>query len=130
MDNQAVYNKVKRFLVQQGRQARNDDGTCQYRGNPYRGHRGMKQSMCAIGCLIPDDKYRPVFESVGNINWYDDGKDDLPILKAAGLTEQQRKFACDLQHAHDVCGATSGPEFRREIVERLAKVATKYGLKP
>lgn len=130
MDNQAVYNKVKRLLVQQGRQARNDGEGCQYRGKPYRGHRGMKQSMCAIGCLIPDDKYKPVFESIGGLSRYGDSKDDGPILKAAGLTEEQRRFACDLQAAHDGCHATEGPAFRAEIVKRLASVAKKYGLKP
>lgn len=51
---QEIFNKVSTHLLTQGRAARNSKGCCRYRTAD-----GLS---CAVGCLIPDEFYRPSFE--------------------------------------------------------------------
>lgn len=48
-DRQTAFAKVLTHLRQQGQQAVDEDGDCMYRG--------LNNTMCAVGCLIPDDRY-------------------------------------------------------------------------
>ena len=60
---QYLYSRVRRHLLTQGKQARaviarfDSDNECVYRSPD-----GL---MCAVGCLIPPDKYDPSFEGSG-----------------------------------------------------------------
>ena len=49
-----IFDYVVNHLRQQGFPALNWDGGCAYRGED--------DTMCAVGCLIADDEYKPVFE--------------------------------------------------------------------
>lgn len=61
MTKQEIYDKVKNHLLTQNKKSakaakfgEEDSFQCQYR------HEGLK---CAIGCLIPDELYKPEMES-------------------------------------------------------------------
>ena len=56
----------------------------------YRGPNGLK---CAIGVLIPDEKYEPEFEGLGAIN--------KELCAAAGISHIGKDFLGDLQDIHD-----------------------------
>jgi hypothetical protein len=57
MNKQEVFDKVKKHLLTQNKKSLNDYGSCMYRTS-----NGLK---CAIGCLIPDDKYHLRIEHRG-----------------------------------------------------------------
>lgn len=84
MTNQEMFDKVAAHLLTQGKPA-TLDGNCRYRGAD-----GTK---CAIGCLIPDERYEARFEGSSVY-------EDL-VAKAAGITSEQCPFAFELQHIHD-----------------------------
>lgn len=57
MTNQEIFDKVATHLLTQKAKSMaiiSDDYSCAYRGDD-----GLK---CAVGCLIPDDKYDPTME--------------------------------------------------------------------
>lgn len=53
MNNQEAFAIVKKHLLCQRQRCVGDDGTCRLRAN------GLK---CALGALLPDDKYHPDLE--------------------------------------------------------------------
>ncbi|RWB08804.1 MAG: hypothetical protein EOQ39_18675 [Mesorhizobium sp.] len=58
MTNQDIFDKVAAHLLTQNAQAREPiSGHCAYRG--------ANSMVCAVGCLIPDDKYYPEMEGKG-----------------------------------------------------------------
>jgi hypothetical protein len=58
VDNLEVFTKVKtHLLAQMSRSLGTNLPTCRYRGAEGR--------KCAIGCLIPDEEYKSVFEIIG-----------------------------------------------------------------
>lgn len=57
MSNQEIFSKVYTFLLNQGLSAVSDDGACAYRG--------AEGTMCAVGCLIPDELYQEDIETTG-----------------------------------------------------------------
>jgi hypothetical protein len=60
MNNQTAFNTVVKHLVKQNWQrSESSDGNCAYRGRD-----GL---MCAVGCLIPDEKYRTSWDYGGGI---------------------------------------------------------------
>lgn len=58
-NNQTVFDYVCHHMAAQGRQSANE-GQCMYRSEE-----GLS---CAVGCLIPDDFYSPLIESVSVYN--------------------------------------------------------------
>lgn len=89
MNRQEVFNKVANHLLKQNAKSLNDDGCA------YRGDKGM---MCAIGCLIPDDKYTPGIENISAFSAYEPGKDEV-----------ERQILHDI--LHEVLGAESREDF-------------------
>lgn len=55
--NREVSEKIRDHLTAQHAQATDEVGKCMYRGK--------LGSMCAVGCLIPDDEYAPWMEGTG-----------------------------------------------------------------
>lgn len=94
MTEQEIFNVVWTRLKTQGFERSYewdewDTGDCKYRDPSGR--------VCAVGALIPDDKYRPDFEghtvdspTIGNF-----------ILEATGLPKKFLPFLEKLQNAHD-----------------------------
>ncbi len=86
MDKQGYFDKIAKHLLTQKKQALRDDGQCAYRA--------ADGCECAIGCIIPDDKYSPSFE--GNGIWY------KPVQDAIGVENTDIfVFFIDMQRIHD-----------------------------
>ncbi len=115
MDRQAAFNKVWECLKQQGERSHGPDG-CQFRVE--KNGRVLK---CAIGCLIPDEKYDPRLEISGSIE----------ALTAGGLIEfeptlEDRDFLGALLNAHDSADDPVG--FWDECSQNLKRVADRFEL--
>ena len=92
MNQQEIFDKVASHLITQGVQAKylpHSDGypSCAYRGE--------NDTMCAAGCLIPDEEYNPEFEGMP---WEDIGR-AIPSL--ASLTDKDHALISSLQYVHD-----------------------------
>ena len=60
MTRQEIFETVAKHLLKQGRQSKiTSTSQSQWAGCMYRGPDGTS---CAVGCLIPDDKYNPNME--------------------------------------------------------------------
>lgn len=115
MNQQEIFNKVASHLITQGVQAtrkRIDE----YSSCAYRGDNG---TMCAAGCLIPDEEYNPRFEGAS----WDLVKDRIPSL--ASLPLMHHELISSLQGVHD--NDNSWYTIDR-LKARLSFVASKYGL--
>lgn len=85
LNNQTAFDKVVRHLLKQGKRSESSEAG----GCAYRGEMGLA---CAVGCLIPDDEYRPSLEgeSVENIQ-----------KKIPSIALLSQMLLMDLQHTHD-----------------------------
>lgn len=114
MDQQQIYNIVKRHLLKQGARSQDTQEHCLYRGP-----RGLK---CAIGALIKDEFYNPALE--------DKSANQPEVLDALrrsfGLHPSQLMdvfFLSDLQEIHDRVNPS-------EWKDALSEFAVHRGLKP
>jgi len=131
MEAQEVFNKVVLHLYMQGEPAFGPTEGCCYRG--------INGSSCAVGCLIPDDKYDPIIEGV-DILQVIEGQNPLYITKSsARLTTILKELSLldhlellqDLQVVHDIWGLDPGlntGEFKGEVVKLLKVVAKDHDL--
>jgi hypothetical protein len=87
MTNQEAFTKVVLHLRKQGEKSQNEDKTLCL----YRGPNGL---MCAVGCLIPDEEYRPELES-SVVDIIYDKVDSLKGLNIDMLTEVQKVHDMD-----------------------------------
>ena len=111
---QEIFDVSTKALIEQGFPSYDPDygGTCYYRGP-----NGTK---CAIGHLIPDDKYDPDFE----------GQNATPEICRAARIEflANTTLAGGLQEAHDVwIGALGGTNIPC-WANRLREIAKDYNL--
>lgn len=104
MTKQEIFDKVVDHLLTQGEQALGEGQTCMYLTSE-----GLK---CAVGCLIPPEKYNPEWE--GNAV-------NLSILTALGITPDFRLLLYALQDVHDTWEADYW-------VEELQSVASRFAL--
>ena len=89
MTNQQLFDTVATHLLTQRTRSiatKNGVTRCAYRGR--------KGTRCAIGCLIPDDRYDATFEGFA--------VKKPEIRKAAGLRSAQLPLAEELQQIHDM----------------------------
>ena len=84
MTDQELFDRVVTHLAKQGRRAM-ARVACLYRTPD-----GLK---CAIGCLIPDEKYRAEMELDPDI-WEE-------VMEVAGISDEQDWLARQLQRSHD-----------------------------
>lgn len=115
MNRQETYEKVRDHLLKQGKQSMTVDK--RNRENClYRGPNGLK---CAIGCIIPDDLYRPEMEGKGA-----ESEALADVRLALGATSlDDVTFLTDLQELHDECEPQAWPD-------RLTRFALEHGLTP
>lgn len=121
MTRQETFDIVVAALIQQGRPSVSSEG-CMYRGDG--------DLKCAVGHLIPDDKYTPYFEGLSCLS-----ENLRIILHDAG---HDLDIVSDLQYAHDVatCAcydlepATDGQaqEWLKDFCARAREVAESRGL--
>lgn len=123
MTAQEVFDKVVNHLYTQGRPAKEDGKSCRYRGP-----NGTK---CAVGCLIPDDEYRPIMEYkiVCSINrMIDQHLIEAPVTKK--LIGEHENMLSDLQLVHDqfVKLNKDGTFNKIDLKKQLTEVAKRYKL--
>lgn len=109
MNAQELFDKVATHLLTQGEQSR-ADARCAYRGD-----RGLQ---CAVGCLIPDDKYSSSMEGSGI---------SLPLVQA-GLPPSIRVYLDlikDLQVVHDAYSVWAWPAQLQVVADRHAITFTR-----
>lgn len=128
MDRNKVFNRIAEHLLNQGK-------PCTETGTDsclYRGPNGMS---CAIGCLIPDDKYDPQFENIG-----------IQILRTTSvLKPNEKKFSevilgligdmdyddiellKQLQNAHDDAATNTHP--KQYWGAMLLSIAKRFNVK-
>lgn len=108
---QEIFDIAYRGLASQGFKRSKDGGACAYRDS-----NGRK---CAIGWLIPDDKYTPYIEndtpSAGCQNGY-------MVRELAGISYEDASFATNLQRCHDDATNCVG------VKSRLRDFAKRYKL--
>ncbi len=121
---QQIFDAVATHLLSQPGPAMAPAGTCRYRTSDGR--------MCAVGCLIPDDRYDPGIEGYTVLEnqsvW-----DALPphIHEIRNV----RSLLSDLQSVHDSRAnhALDGDQYiwnRPSLITRLAKIARAHNLSP
>lgn len=120
MTNQALFNKVVRHLRRQGERSVGPTARW-WQQCMYRGPNGLK---CAIGCLIPDEKYRKSIEK--HVVGYHG-----PIREAAGISDDpiQISLAWTLQDAHDSYNPIMWESIFRKIARRYNLRLQKRGRK-
>jgi len=99
MTKQEAFDKVLTHLRKQGKQAKDDKGDCMYRA--------PDGSMCAAGCLIPDDVYKADMEG--------------ELVDALGLFEPELEgLVADMQEIHD--------DYWDEFEYEMCALAKDHGL--
>lgn len=113
MNEQSIFNRAVKGLASQGfKRCVNADDHCKLR---YRGRK------CAVGWLIPDEKYKCSMESASGVAVYNAER----YCKGVGLSKAYVPFIqllADLQTAHD---QSRCPE---DMKDRLRDVAETRGL--
>jgi hypothetical protein len=126
---QGMFDTVTRHLFTQGRPAlmpedmdRPDGmstgmtpGSCMYRG--------PQETKCAVGCLIPDEKYKVELENIS--------ASDTRILAAVGADDYALlELMSDLQHVHDSgTHRNEDDSFElKSLAQNLRRVATTHSL--
>lgn len=114
MTPQEIFNKVAAHLVKQGHRSMgvgDHSGDCQYRA--------ANGDMCAVGCLIPEDKYSGVMEGIAVCDMGRAGYDfDIPAYFNDNLS-----LLNDLQFLHDTVRVWKTPE---TLIAALNEVANEY----
>lgn len=108
---QEIFDTVKQHLLTQNARSENEyTMVCQYRG--------PKGRKCAVGCLIDDDDYNPLWE----------GKTVRKLLHCRALPEplaaefqRNESLLTSLQHIHDDVDIQEWPS-------KLHRVAVVHGL--
>lgn len=106
MIQQEMFDRVARHLLTQKAQSLNEWGKCAYRGEEGR--------MCAIGALMPDDKYKPEFDLLGG-----QSAGCPKIMEACGYGLYERDLAVALQVVHDDTPPESWRAELRAVAERF-----------
>ena len=119
MNQQEIFDKVASHLITQGVQANHRPLLNQGDSYPSCAYRGDNGTMCAAGCLIPDEEYKPEFEG---LPWDLVGK-KIPSL--ANLTRQKHELISSLQGVHD---NDSSWQSIYVLKGKLSHVAYKFGL--
>lgn len=123
LNSQEVFDTVATHLMNQGRQAFDDEKLeCRYRA--------PNGDMCAVGCLIPDDVYDAGMEGLGasDVVWNNE--------KVADLFDSSMDYDLldDLQYAHDEEMMVWAMETDDEVLsmsnwaEEMRRVARNHGL--
>ena len=119
VNQQEIFDKVASHLITQGVQATYRPLINQGDSYPSCAYRGDNGTMCAAGCLIPDEEYEKDFES---LSW---AMVAYKIPSLASLTSADHGLISTLQGVHDWAGVWESIE---SLKNELRTVATNYGL--
>lgn len=121
MSRQAIFTKVAEHLLTQNERARGFDHSFGYNRCMYRTDDGKK---CAIGCLIPDDRYSSALE--GKIV-FDSGVFEA-IDPDLGATRDDFGFLDSLQNIHDRHDPSRWPTVLKIFAEHLGLTMPTIGV--
>jgi hypothetical protein len=107
MNQQEIFDKVATHLITQGVQALTIADVGRASPSPVCAYRGDNGTMCAAGCLIPDEEYKTEFEG---LPWGRRLAEAIPSL--ASLTDKDHDLIVSLQNVHDW-------EYNWESIEKL-----------
>ena len=117
MTLQEMFDEAGCHLIRQGEQSLVYDeigASCAYRG--------FSGTKCAVGALIPDDKYNPRWEGRPVIFL----RQEPGFWALFGDDVITMDFLSGLQVAHDTCCFPS--DFRRHVFENLKDLSVKFNL--
>lgn len=111
---QAAFDAAARGVIGQGRAASDDGKRCRLKT--------LSGAKCAVGWLIPDDRYRMFMESRPFMELLDILGDVIP--------RSLYPLLCDLQTAHDEAfrDTVRGGDFIEQFCRNMAGVARGYRL--
>ena len=118
MNQQEIFDKVASHLIAQGKQSLRTASTVQW-GDQSCAYRGDDGTMCAAGCLIPDEEYKPEFEGR---SWT---KIQEKIPSLASLASKESDLIGELQNLHDSYVDWSSKD---SLKEELHVVACSFNL--
>lgn len=119
LTRQQILDRAVAHVRQQGGSASTPAGCV------YRREDGRK---CAIGALIPDNAYDPIFDgyaATDALSLLQDVPSFAAALRAGGVDPTDAAFLSDLQSAHD---ALLEQASETSIYSAFSYVAAKYGL--
>ena len=123
MTDQQLFDTVATHLLTQRKAAIGKNGDCLYRKAR---RKGAAPLTCAIGCLIPEEKYSPEMEGYSlndNIGLSDNTAARVEMIRrAAGLSPRQIPLGRALQDLHDETPV-------RTWEAGLRRIAAWFGLK-
>lgn len=119
MNKQEIFDKVLNHMREQKLPARNN-GNCVY-------YDEVTNRKCAIGCLIPTSKYKPIFDTVVSNHI----QANIPVqqeLENQGIeiNEDMLEFLDQLQMVHDSMNCEWGDREEREMKEIVAEYSLNY----
>jgi hypothetical protein len=113
---QEEFDEVVKHLYKQGRPAQ-EDGTCKYRTAD-----GL---MCAVGCRIPDDMYKPEMDTASGGSGL---RNILPKFEFPVEVEQYQDLFSSLQGIHDGWSDWQGSYLWSDMEDELMFCADRYNL--
>ena len=123
MTNQEAFDKVTAHLLKQQVKSYSQEEGCMYRG--------PNGTMCAVGCLIPDEDYRPKFEglSVRPTKLQTTHKGYKELAEAVGKLGVSPWLLYCLQRVHDaLLGIVPAKPNLEDTKMGLILVAEKFNL--
>lgn len=128
LSSQEIFDKVAVHLIKQGRPSKTlrdvpGPALCVYRDG--------KGGSCAVGCLIPDEKYDPDFDMAddSSVNAMLNSEAFCEALKAGGVDPESQAFLlAELQEFHDTMPDYKGQAMTAFLLDRLPEVARAHGL--
>lgn len=119
---QSIFDTVAKHLLTQKCKSQIPNGSmCSYRGD--------KGRMCAVGALIPDEIYKPEFESNGVHRLIDKHSHNMPEDFAKFLSQNENLLE-ELQSIHDLWQPDDNEELHYSIAyikNGLKNIAARFG---
>ena len=118
---QEIFNFVIQHLTEQGERAEDSTGICAYRGR--------NKTMCAVGCLIPDEFYSPHIEEMGLEQILIEHENSLSMKYVLDLINSHNNLLSSLQCFHDNCSVWHNQGgLSDEGLEELSHIAAEENL--
>ena len=122
MDSQEIFDRVVEHLWNQKVPALNENNTCVYRG--------PNGTMCAVGCLIPNELYDPEMDEGGGKAVDVLFEEFHEVTDKIGFTKENLDLLETLQYHHDTWDDKdiNRLEFTKEFWEGLRNLALDHNL--
>jgi hypothetical protein len=113
MTKQEIFDTVALHLIKQGKQSADATGDCFYRSPD-----GLK---CAVGCLIPDEVYRPEMEGKNIYQLIDKKYLSLKFFQRYHILLTSLQTAHDALHPKDMT-------WKDAVILSLRRIAKSYNI--